>query len=417
MQVQISKTPVFISLSIGLLFYGLFSTLTSVVILHLKEIFGLSYSISSLIHLTFFSTYIIASIPASRIVRVWGYKLSLIIGYFTTGLGCMMFYFGINTASYPLLMTSLFVMAVGSTMLLVVCNLYIVLLGDYKRAAARLSFLHSFYALGCLLAPLYGSEWIKELWGITADMDMNTYIKSLSLYIGTPFIIMSNLMYFLTVIFVFLNMPEFETQLLKPWNKFEERHKKIHVMHFKQLRLGAFAVFAYIGTEVALSEYLVTYFSDFTYLYWTGYVVGLLIGSTLLIYISPRKMLLSFTIGASLLLLFAIFTTGLVSFTAVAAIGFFNSILFPTIWSLSVKGLGRFSEQGAAIMVMAHVGGGIIPFNVVNFSAAGTGSNKMAFLILILCYAYIIFYAIKGSTFVRNDDFEQSTLRAMKPSK
>lgn len=415
MQVEIRKTPVFISLSIGLLFYGLFSTLISVVILHLKEIFGLSTSISSLIHLTFFSTYIIASIPASRIVKAWGYKLSLIIGYFTTGLGCMMFYFGINTTSYALLMLSVFVMAVGSTVLLVVCNLYIVLLGDYKRAASRLSFLHSFYALGCLLAPLYGLEWVKEMWGISIDMDMDSYIKLLSLYIGTPFIIMSNLMYFLTVIFVFLNLPEFDTQLLKPWNKFEERHKKIHVMHFKQLRLGAFAVFAYIGTEVALSEYLVTFFSDFTYLYWAGYVAGLLIGSTMLIYISPRKMLLSFTLGASVLMLVAIFSSGLISLLAIAAIGFFNSILFPTIWSLSVKGLGRFSEQGAAIMVMAHVGGGIIPFNVVNFS--GAGADKMAFMILVLCYAYIIFYAVKGAIFVRNDDFEQSTLRAMKPSK
>jgi MFS transporter, FHS family, L-fucose permease len=415
MQVEIRKTPVFISLSIGLLFYGLFSTLISVVILHLKEIFGLSYSISSLIHLTFFSTYIIASIPASRIVKAWGYKLSLIIGYFTTGLGCMMFYFGINTISYPLLMASLFVMAVGSTMLLVVCNLYIVLLGDYKRAAARLSFLHSFYALGCLLAPLYGLEWIKELWGITVDMDMDSYIRSLSLYIGTPFIVMSNLMYFLTVIFVFLNLPEFETYLLKPWNKFEQRHKKIHVMHFKQLRLGAFAVFAYIGTEVALSEYFVAFFSDFTYLYWAGYVAGLLMGSVLLLYFSPRKMLLSFAVGAAVLLLVAIFSSGLISLIVLSAIGFFNSILFPTIWSLSVKGLGRFSEQGAAIMVMAHVGGGIIPFNVVNFS--GAGADKMAFMILVLCYAYIIFYALKGASFVRQDDFEQSTLGAMKPSK
>jgi FHS family L-fucose permease-like MFS transporter len=415
MQVEIRKTPVFISLSIGLLFYGMLSTLTSVVILHLKEIFGLSYSISALIHLTFFSTYVIASIPASRIVKAWGYKLSLIIGYFTTGLGCMLFYFGINNQSYPLLIVALFVMAVGSTVLLVVCNLYIVLLGDYKKAAARLSFLHSFYALGCLLAPLYASTWIKDQWGISVDMDMHSYITTLSLYIGTPFIIMSNLMYFLTVIFVFLKLPEFDTQLLKPWNKFEARHKKIHVMHFKQLRLGAFAVFAYIGTEVALSEWLVTFFSDFTYLYWTGYVAGLLIGSILLLRVSPRKMLLTFAIGAAFLLLLAILSSGWTSLWLVSAIGFFNSILFPTIWSLSIKGLGRFSEQGAAIMVMAHVGGGIIPFNVVNFAAAG--GYKLAFLIPMFCYAYIIFYALKGSKFLRNDDFEQSTLRAIKPSK
>jgi FHS family L-fucose permease-like MFS transporter len=417
MQVEIRKTPVFISLSIGLLFYGLLSTLTSVVILHLKEIFGLSYSISALIHLTFFSTYVIASIPASRIVKIWGYKLSLIIGYFTTGLGCMLFYFGINTSSYPLLIVSLFVMAVGSTMLLVVCNLYIVLLGDYKKAAARLSFLHSFYALGCLLAPLYASAWIKELWGINLDMDMDSYIKTLSFYIGTPFIIMSNLMYFLTVIFVFLDLPEFDTQLLKPWNKFEARHKKIHVMHFKQLRLGAFAVFAYIGTEVALSEWLVTFFSEFTYVYWASYVAGLLLGSILLLRFSPRKMLLTFTIGALLLLIIAVFTTGWTRLWAVSSIGFFNSILFPTIWSLSIKGLGRFSEQGAAIMVMAHVGGGIIPFNVLNFASAGGYILVLAVLIPMFCYAYIIFYAAKGSKFMRNDDFEQSTLRAIKPSK
>ncbi len=415
MQAHFRKTPVFISLSIGLLFYGLLSTLISVVLLHLKEIFGLSYSISSLIHLTFFSTYVIASFPASRMVKLWGYKLSLIIGYFTTGLGCMLFYFGINTLSYPLLIISLFVMAVGSTILLVVCNLYIVLLGDQEHAAARLSILHCFYAIGCFLAPLYGSEWIKTWWGISMEMDMNSYILILAKYIQTPFIILSNLMYMLTVLFVFLNLPEFETNVLVPWNKFNDTRKRIHVMHFKQLRLGAFAVFAYIGTEVALSEWLVTYFTEYTHLYWAGYVVGLLVGSLLLLRYSPRKMLLTFTIAGAFLLMLTIFLSGWYVLWAVSAIGFFNSILFPTIWSLSIKGIGRFAEQGAAIMVMAHVGGGIIPFNVVNFAAAA--GYQVAFMIPLLCYGYIIFYALKGSYFEMNTDVKKSTLQALRPSK
>lgn len=415
MQAHFRKAPVFISLSIGLLFYGLLSTLISVVLLHLKEIFGLSYSISSLIHLTFFSTYVIASFPASRMVKVWGYKLSLIIGYFTTGLGCMLFYFGINTLSYPLLIIALFVMAVGSTVLLVVCNLYIVLLGDQDHAAARLSILHCFYAIGCFLAPLYGSEWIKTWWGISMEMDMNSYILVLAKYVQTPFIILSNLMYLLTVLFVFLNLPEFETNVLVPWNKFNDTRKRVHVMHFKQLRLGAFAVFAYIGTEVALSEWLVTYFTEYTHLYWAGYVAGLLVGSLLLLRFSPRKMLLTFTIAGAFLLVLTIFLSGWYVLWAVSAIGFFNSILFPTIWSLSIKGIGRFAEQGAAIMVMAHVGGGIIPFNVVNFAAAA--GYQVAFMIPLLCYGYIIFYALRGSYFEMNTDVKKSTLQALRPSK
>jgi MFS transporter, FHS family, L-fucose permease len=415
MQSQFRKTPVFISLSIGLLFYGLLSTLISVVLLHLKEIFGLSYSFSSLIHLTFFSTYVVASFPASRMVKTWGYKLSLIIGYFTTGLGCMLFYFGIHSISYPLLIIALFVMAVGSTVLLVVCNLYIVLLGDLDHAAARLSILHCAYALGCFLAPLYGSEWIKTWWGISMDMDMESYIKLLATYIQTPFIIMSNLMYMLTVIFVFLNLPEFETSVLVPWNRFNDARKRLHVMHFKQLRLGAFAVFAYIGTEVALSEWLVNYFADYTHLYWAGYVAGLLIGSLLLLRYSPRKMLLYFATTAAFLLILTILLSGSYVLWLVSAIGFFNSILFPTIWSLSIKGIGRFAEQGAAIMVMAHVGGGIIPFNVVNFAAAA--GYQVAFLIPLLCYGYIIFYALRGSYFEMNTEVKKSTLQALRPSK
>jgi len=415
MQAQFKKAPVFISLSIGLLFYGLLSTLISVILLHLKEIFGLSYSISSLIHLTFFSTYVIASFPASKMVKAWGYKLSLIIGYFTTGLGCMLFYFGINSVSYPLLILSIFVMAVGSTILLVVCNLYIVLLGDHEHAAARLSILHSFYAIGCFLAPLYGSEWIKTWWGISMDMDMNSYIQALSQYIQTPFIIMSNFMYLLTVIFVFLNLPEFDTSVLVPWNKFNDARKRIHVMHFKQLRLGAFAVFAYIGTEVALSEWLVTYFTEYTHLYWAGYVVGLFIGSLLLLRYSPRTLLVYFAIAASALLVLTVFLKGWHVLWAVSAIGFFNSILFPTIWSLSIKGIGRFAEQGAAIMVMAHVGGGIIPFNVVNFAAAA--GYQVAFIIPLLCYGFIIFYGLSGSRVEIIEGVRKSTLQALRPSK
>ena len=415
MRVTFHKAPVFISLSIGLLFYGFLSTLISVILVHLKVIFELSYSISALIHLTFFSTYVIASFPASRMVKTWGYKLSLIVGYFTTGLGCMLFYFGITSISYSLLIGSIFVMAVGSTILLVVCNLYIVLLGDLDHAAARLSIVHSFYAIGCFIAPLYGSEWIKTWWGISTEMDMETYIKVLAHYIQTPFIVMSNLMYLLTVMIVFLNLPEFNTSILIPWNKFNNARKRLHVMHFKQLRLGAFAVFAYIGTEVAISEWLVTYFTEYTHWYWAGYVVGLVVGSILLMRFSPRKMLVTFAISASVVLIFTMFLSGYYILWIVISLGFFNSILFPTIWSLAIKGIGRFAEQGAAVMVMAHVGGGVIPFNVVNFAEAA--GYQVAFIIPLLCYGFIIFYGVNGSYFEANIDAKKSTMHAIMPSK
>ena len=411
MKNSIKRIPVFIALSVGLLFYGLFSTLLSVVLVHLTSIFKLSYSVSSLIHLTFFLTYIIASIPASSLVKKHGYKLNLIIGYFTTGLGCMLFYFGISTQSYPLLIGSIVVMAIGSTILLVICNLYIVLLGDYKYAASRLSIIHAFYAIGCFLAPLYGSELILKLWGITNDISL----QQLSLYVETPFIIISNLMFILTVAFVFLNLPEFDTKVLEPWNQFDEGHRKVHVMHFKQLRLGAFAVFAYIGTEVAISDWLVHNYKEFSQVYWGGYLVGLIIGSILLYFFPPKKMLFAFASAALMLLTTSLFVSSGALLWVVSTIGLFNSILFPTIWSLAVKGLGRFAENGAAIMVMAHVGGGIIPFNVVNFASAV--GYQIAFIIPIICYGYIIFYALRGSKFQRKVDIKRSTMLAIRPSK
>ncbi|HEY8402594.1 MAG TPA: MFS transporter, partial [Cytophagaceae bacterium] len=396
------KIYILITFSISFFIWGFLTVLNFVLINDLKALFDLSYSVSTLINLTFFTTYLLASIPAAKLVKSWGYKLCLISGLFTTGLGCMLFYFAVSAKIYYFFLLALAVQATGITLLQVTANLYVVFFGKQQRAATRLTLMHAFNALGGFLAPLYGEKVVRSFFGLVENVAPVFVVKgftALEAYVQSPYIILSIFMYLLTIFFVFVEIPEFNTKNWDFLNILEYRGKRIHVMHFKQLRLGAFAVFAYQGAEVALANFLVGFHSDLSVYYWGLSLAGKFIGAWYLIYGTPSKILATCASGACLFLLISIVTIGEFSIWCVALIGLFNSVMFPAIFFLGTRGLGRFSEDGAGSMVMAFVGAAVIPFNVVNFAAAI--GYKIAFIYPLVCYGYIIFYALKGSQFVR----------------
>jgi MFS transporter, FHS family, L-fucose permease len=401
-----------VTFSVLFFMWGLLTVLNFVLIEHLAFLFQLSYSISTLINLTFFSTYLIVSLRAGSLIKRVGYKRGIIIGWLLSSLGCFVFAIAVYQRSYNIFLPALFVMASGITILQVGANLYVVLFGDSRTAGSRLNLIQGFNSLGTFFAPFLVFE---ALWALVKlPVDIRPTISKLELlemeapYIHLPYLFLGILMAIFAIYLIFANIPQISIENKEPLNKMRF-HRRRHVMHFPQLRLGAFAIFAYVGAEVALSNYLVDFAEENVKYYWGAAMIGRFIGSYLLLKVSIRSAV-GFCGGmASLLVLFSIFTSGMgmVPIWAITFVGLFNSILFPSIFTLGTNGLGKFSLNGSAVLIMSIVGGAVIPFMVRNFSDMKDFprdlSLQLAFIIPMLCYLYIVLYGLKLSKFEKNE--------------
>ncbi|HSZ25046.1 MAG TPA: hypothetical protein VK766_04980, partial [Cytophagaceae bacterium] len=222
-------------------------------------------------------------------------------------------------------------------------------------------------------------------------------------YVHYPYLYLGILMLLFAVVLFFADIPNIDTSTIEPLNKITSLRKR-HVMHFPQLRLGAFAIFSYVGAEVALANYIEVFAKEVSQFYWGAAMVGRFIGSILLTKFSVRKSVVFSASMSILLILLSIAMTGSnISVWLIVFVGLFNSILFPSLFTLGVNGLGKFSIDGSAVLIMFIVGGAVVPFNVINYSYV---SYKIAFLIPILCYIYIGLYGYRFSKFEIRDDLK-----------
>jgi MFS transporter, FHS family, L-fucose permease len=391
----------------GVLFFmwGLLTVLNFILVKHLTEIFHVNYSLSTLINLTFFSSYLIVSLPAGSLIHRVGYKKGIFYGWIAATMGCFFIFLSIYYRSYNLFLGALFILAGGITVLQVGANLYVVLLGDRNTAASRLTLIQGFNSLGTFAANFLGPLILIKMVNLPNEylnsLDKETLFQLEFGYVHFPYLFLGILMVIFAVYLWFTYVPEIETTQIEPVNKItSSRHR--HVMHFSQLRLGVFAIFAYVGAEVALGNYL-EYFADQNVPYYWGLaMVGRFAGALVLLKVTPRNVI-AFCAGINTILVaITIFTEGTVSHYAITFVGLFNSVLFPSIFALGVNGLGKFSIEGSAVLIMSIVGGAVIPFQVVNFSYASHQVpfiHHGAFIILVICYAYIVLYGLKFSRF------------------
>lgn len=373
------------------LMWGLLTVMNFILIEQLAHTFELSYSLSTLINYTFFGTYLIISLQAGSLIKKVGYKKGIIIGWMLACTGCFVFFAAVYLKAYNLFLVALFLQASGITILQVGANLYVVLFGKSETGASRLVFVQAFNSFGTFLAPL-----------------LFAFFKIDEAHIHFPYLFLGILMVGFAIYLSFAKIPNINIEDKEPLNKMPF-HPRRHVMHFPQLRLGAFAIFAYVGAEVALGNYLVDFAPDNVKFYWGAAMVGRFIGAYVLLKVNPR-VAVGFSGGmASLLVLVSIFTSGLgsVSIWAITLVGLFNSILFPSIFSLGIRGLGKFSLDGSAVLIMSIVGGAVIPFMVRNFSDMKDFppelSLQLAFIIPIVCYVYMILYGLRLSKFEKRD--------------
>ena len=390
--------------------WGFLTCLNDILVPHLKAIFDLSYAKVMLVQFAFFSAYFLFSIPWSRVVNKIGYQKTMVVGLLTMAVGSFLFLPAASAASYPLFLTALMILAAGITGLQVAANPYVVVLGKPETASSRLDLTQAFNSLGTTIAPKVGGLLIlaaaplaiEELRQLTPQA-LHAYRVQEAASVKLPYSVIGVALILLAVLIGSFKLPKIEAASFQHGGKTNDS-----IWKHPNLVLGSIAIFAYVGAEVSIGSFLVNYLgqSDIAHLsakaaagfvsfYWGGAMVGRFLGAGLLGRFKPGSLLGLCAIFAALLVLISMAATGHVAMWTILGVGLFNSIMFPTIFSLGVAELGPLTGNASGLLNMAIVGGAILP--VLQGMIADRVGIHHAFVLPVICYLYILYYGLSGS--------------------
>ena len=390
--------------------WGFLTCLNDILVPHLKPIFDLNYTQIMLIQFAFFGAYFVFSIPSAKIIDWIGYQRSMVVGLLTMGLGAFLFVPAASVPSYPLFLIALIVLAAGITCLQVAANPYVTVLGKPQTASSRLNLTQAFNSLGTFLAPFFGGllilsaapKTMEEIRALAPDA-LQAYRLHEAATVKAPYVGLGITLVLLAIAIGSFKLPKIPHAQHQIGEKVNDS-----IWNHPNLIFGAIAIFVYVGAEVSIGSFLVNYFSqpdiggmtakiaaDFVAFYWGGAMVGRFIGSGLLQKMKTGHLLGICAVCAAALVTISMITSGHFAMWSILLVGLFNSIMFPSIFTLGVAELGPLTGDGSGIMIMAIVGGALIPL------AQGAVADKIgihhAFFLPVICYLYILFFALSGS--------------------
>ncbi|MDD5400478.1 MAG: sugar MFS transporter [Sulfurimonas sp.] len=401
---------------IGVLFFifGFVTWLNGSLIPFLKVICDLNEFQALFVTFAFYIAYTVMALPMAYLLEKTGYKNGMALGLAVMVVGSLLFIPAAMNASFILFLTALFTLGTGLTILQTASNPYIVCIGDIKSAAMRISIMGLINKSAGVIVPLLFSAFILS--GIGSMEDLSSEAKeALASKLITPYIIMAVVLSGLIALVKFSSLPELEFPK-------ETQEEEKNIFEFPRVVLGAIALFFYVGIEVIAGDTIGLYgqhlsvenytaLTSFTMIFMVlGYLVGVLFIPK---YLSQEKaLLLSSVFGVMFLLGVASSSTqgSTISeilwgwsgvrtlpdtITFVALLGFANALVWPTIWPLALEGLGRHTAKGSALLIMAIAGGAILPL-LFGKIAQVSGDMQSTYLIGIVCYTFILFYALKG---------------------
>jgi len=389
--------------------WGFLTCLNDILVPHLKSIFDLNYTKVMLIQFAFFGAYFIFSIPSAKIIDAIGYQRSMVAGLLTMGVGAFLFVPAASVPSYPLFLGALIVLAAGITCLQVAANPYVTVLGKPETASSRLNLTQAFNSLGTFLAPFFGGLFIltqardiNEIRALAPDA-LQAYRLHEAATVKGPYVGLGIALVLLAIAIGSFKLPKIEHAQHHLGEKVADS-----IWKHPNLIFGAIAIFVYVGAEVSIGSFLVNYFgqpeiggltekvaASFVAFYWGGAMVGRFIGSALLQKVKTGNLLGLCAVCAAGLVAVSMLTSGHTAMYSIILVGFFNSIMFPSIFTLGVAELGPLTGDGSGIMIMAIVGGAIIPV-AQGWIADHIGIHH-AFFLPVICYLYILFFALSGS--------------------
>ena len=385
-----TQTFAFIAMTCLFFFWGFITVLNDILIPFLKESFDLNYTQAMLVQSCFFGAYFIVSPFAGKLIDKVGYQQGIVLGLLTTAAGCILFYPSASFHVYGLFLFAFFVLASGITILQVAANPYVAALGPEKTAASRLNLAQAANSLGTTVGPIIGAALILGV--VAADASA----------VQGPYLMIAGLLIAAALVFRNIKLPK----LAHVEATGEESDGNI--WEHRSLVLGALAIFLYVGGEVSIGSFLVNYFSESSIAgmstadagemvayYWGAAMIGRLVGAVLMNYVAATKYLAVNALIAIIMIIVSMNSTGDVAMWSILAVGFFNSIMFPTIFTLAVKGLGSMTSKGSGLVCQAIVGGALIP--LVQGVAADSIGIQLSFIVPMLCYIYIGWYALNGA--------------------
>lgn len=380
--------------------WGFITCLNDILIPHLRNLFSLSYTQAMLIQFCFFGAYFVVSIPAGKLVRQLGYQRGIVVGLLGAALGCGMFLPAASLHSYALFLAGLFVMASGITILQVSANPYVAALGKPETASSRLTLTQAFNSLGTTVAPFFGAMLILAAAEPALEGMSEAAMRAQEAdAVKFPYFLLASAFVVLAVIFYNLRLPVVHED--------SDHAEKLKYSDHPHLVLGAIGIFMYVGAEVAIGSFLVNFMglaniagmdeataAPYIAYYWGGAMVGRFIGAWVMQKV-PAGKVLAFNGGMVILLVaIAIVTEGSIAMWSLLAVGLFNSIMFPTIFTLGIAGLGNGTSQGSGLMCLAIVGGAIVP--LLMGMLADVSGIQIALILPALCYLFIVHYGLVG---------------------
>jgi FHS family L-fucose permease-like MFS transporter len=391
--------------------WGFCTVLNDTLIPRLQLIFGLNYTQASFVQLAFFGSYFVFAQPAGKLVEWIGYQRTMVIGLITMGIGALLVIPAATAASYPFFLCAEVVLAAGITLLQVAANPYVAILGPPDTSSSRLNLTQAFNTLGDTVAPYFGS--ILILGSATAAATLvpsggaalTAYRIHQAANIKLPYLVIAGTMVLLALAIALYRFPRLE--VTRDFRPASLGGKQDSVWSHPHLYLGAVAIFIYVGAEVSVASYLVKYLAEpeignmplqtgakLLSLFWFLTMVGRFAGSAAMQRVAANKLLMFAGVGAGLFVLASLLSTGKVAVATIICVGLFNSIMFPTIFTLAVAELGPLTGRGSGLLVQGIVGGALIPV-LMGFLADRYGIHHSLFVPL-LCYLFVIYYGWRG---------------------
>jgi MFS transporter, FHS family, L-fucose permease len=379
------------SLTILFFMMGFITCLNDILVPYLKAIFSLSYSQAALVQFCFFAAYGLTSIPFSKLIERVGYQKGMVIGFTLAALGCLLFYPAVVLHTYPLFLAALFVLASGIVLLQVAANPCVSVIGPKETASSRLTMAQAFNSLGTFIAPLFGAYFILSALTNSSHAEGVVY----------PYFFIAAVLIIIALVLSRINLTGLESTST-------DETGWLQVLKEKGLLLGVIGIFAYVGAEVAIGSFLVNYVMDISQVtetqaaplvafYWGGAMVGRFLGIFTLKAFAPARVLMTHALLAVIFILISMQSTGTLAIGSMVLVGLCNSIMFPTIFTLGIKGLQTGQEKKASgLLATAILGGAIVPL-LTGLLADRLGLHH-AFILPVICYVYIAWLGFKNLT-------------------
>ncbi|HTQ59046.1 MAG TPA: L-fucose:H+ symporter permease [Candidatus Solibacter sp.] len=416
--------------------------LNDVLIPHLKKAFDLTDFQSSFIQVAFFGGYFLAAFPAGRIMERIGYRRGILTGLLICSAGTLLFLPAAASRQYVFFLFALFVMSCGQSFLEVGANPYVTVLGPPETSARRLNFAQSFNSVGAVLVLTLGSAFILSGVEHTAaeraamtPQQVQVYIASEANLVRVPYLVITGMFLLVAALIYFAHLPEIGARKSGDHDGVTSKSLQPLFSH-PHLIKGVVAQFFYVGAQVGVGSFIIRFTKQtmprtlesmaawgsqflaghqgpsasfishlipdsaekmaaiFLVAHQTGFMIGRFSGSWMMKRVNAPRLLAIFGAGAAVFVLIAISFSGLVPVLAIVVVGFFHSIMFPTIFALSLKNLGNLTKRGSSLLVMSIIGGGLIP--PIMGKISDLSNIQKAFVVPLICYIYVIYFAVSG---------------------